>query len=373
MNFISRCIQLVKRFDSRFLFQGPQIVLPAILSEFLSSNPLNIGDVGAAGGVDARWRPLLKYCRFLTFDPQPDNCKAEPNTRNYPICLGANKERRSLHLTAFSQCSSIYEINVNRIQDFAVAECFKVIQVAQVHLDTLDNCLSTDPSWTPDFLKIDVEGAELDVLRGGEQSLKRIMGLRVEVNFLQRHKNAPLFGEVDEFLRGHGFELFALTRELMMRRNQLHTPLSQPQLVWGDSIYFLSKASVLQRLSESDGKEREAFLAKFIIILLSHRVHDYAIEIIEEAARQQFIAETFSVTLKQMVRSSAGGMTSWLLNALGGVLLASLIYLVSFPSKHARRSATFYLKERAGFLFYYFWRITARGGEHNASISDPLL
>ena len=58
-----------------------------------------------------------------------------------------------------------------------------------------------------------------------------MLGARVEIAFMARHVGAPEFSEVDRFLRERGFILFTLSRELMLRRNMTHSPLSQPQAV----------------------------------------------------------------------------------------------------------------------------------------------
>jgi len=53
-----------------------------------------------------------------------------------------------------------------------------------VKVDTLDNILSKEglvPGSHIDYLKIDVEGAEVDVLRGAVETLKRTRYLQVEV------------------------------------------------------------------------------------------------------------------------------------------------------------------------------------------------
>lgn len=55
------------------------------------------------------------------------------------------------------------------------------------------------------FLKIDVQGAELDVLRGGAETLARCDLVQLELAMLQYNDGAPLLPEVVAFMNQRGF------------------------------------------------------------------------------------------------------------------------------------------------------------------------
>ena len=168
---------------------------------------------------------------------------------------------------------------------FAVHACYELTGEASVQVDTLDNCLAAAGDGRLDFLKVDVEGAELEVFRGAEAVLRRaVLGVRLEVNFSPRHAGAPLFGELDSFLQQRGFQLFTLSRELMVRENALYNALAQPQCVWGDAVYFLGREHLFARLQRLPGECRAAVLAKMVVLLVKHRIYDYSIELIRAAA-----------------------------------------------------------------------------------------
>lgn len=61
------------------------------------------------------------------------------------------------------------------------------------------------PGLSPLFLKIDVQGAELHVLRGGLKTLARCEVVQLEVAMLQYNKGAPLLPEVVAFMAEHDF------------------------------------------------------------------------------------------------------------------------------------------------------------------------
>jgi hypothetical protein len=59
-------------------------------------------------------------------------------------------------------------------------------------------------------MKVDVQGAELDVLRGAERSLESARVIETEVEFQELYRGQPLFTDVDRFLRERGFGLWRL-------------------------------------------------------------------------------------------------------------------------------------------------------------------
>ena len=63
----------------------------------------------------------------------------------------------------------------------------------------------------PIFLKIDVQGAELKVLSGGEETLKRCDLVQLEIAVLHYNEGAPTFLEVIQYMDDHGFVPYDLS------------------------------------------------------------------------------------------------------------------------------------------------------------------
>jgi hypothetical protein len=55
-----------------------------------------------------------------------------------------------------------------------------------------------------DFLKIDVQGSEMAVFRGGRTHLRNAVAVQTEVCFMPLYKGQALFGEIDRELRSLG-------------------------------------------------------------------------------------------------------------------------------------------------------------------------
>lgn len=57
-----------------------------------------------------------------------------------------------------------------------------------------------------DFVKMDIQGAELTVLKNGTEKLKDCLVIQLEVSWICLYENQPTFGEVDVWMRSQGFE-----------------------------------------------------------------------------------------------------------------------------------------------------------------------
>lgn len=56
-----------------------------------------------------------------------------------------------------------------------------------------------------DFVKLDVQGAELTILRNGTEKLKDCLAMQLEVSYMCLYEDQPSFGEVDVWMRSQGF------------------------------------------------------------------------------------------------------------------------------------------------------------------------
>lgn len=77
---------------------------------------------------------------------------------------------------------------------------------------TLDTVAADLPG--PLFLKIDVQGAELEVLEGGQQTLARAELVQLEVAFLPYNAGAPTIVEVVDYMHERGFVPYDLAGEV---------------------------------------------------------------------------------------------------------------------------------------------------------------
>src|SRR5262249_19609484 len=136
-----------------------------------------------------------------------------------PIGLADKPGERTLHLTEGPFASSLYRPNEYVLRDFAIWPWYAPAGLANIEVDTLDACVARLPDWSADFVKVDAEGADLDVLKGGRRTLETAFGVQIEVAFARRNVGAPLQAEMDLWLRDAGFAPYLLIREHWVRAN----------------------------------------------------------------------------------------------------------------------------------------------------------
>lgn len=108
--------------------------------------------------------------------------------------------------------SSGYQTNINFLSKFPDVKRFDVTKQITIKADTLNNQLQKNDISAVDFIKIDTQGYELPILKGGADYLDNVIGLEIEVEFAPLYENQALFGDVDSFVRGYGFELFDIKK-----------------------------------------------------------------------------------------------------------------------------------------------------------------
>jgi FkbM family methyltransferase len=203
----------------------------------LLDRPIVAVDVGSRQGFRARWRALGRYGSLIGFEADPEECArlnaaaVAGRERFEPVALSATVGQATLHLTADPESASLYPPNEEAVRRHPELWRHEPRGTATVATTTLDEWAHSD---LIDVLKVDVQGAELDVLRGAETSLRSVRGLELEVEFQALYVGQPLFGQVDEFLRLHGFTLWRL-------RDVAHCGLTrsrrdEPSFIVGDAV-----------------------------------------------------------------------------------------------------------------------------------------
>ncbi|MCC9656895.1 FkbM family methyltransferase [Rhodopirellula halodulae] len=78
---------------------------------------------------------------------------------------------------------------------------------------TLDRLLADTPfSQNCDVLVVDVQGAELLVLKGGLATLQRVKAVVCEVSTVPYYDGGVLFDELNQFMESHGFQAMSTPR-----------------------------------------------------------------------------------------------------------------------------------------------------------------
>lgn len=148
--------------------------------------------------------------QLITFEPQSDGAEliakvtaGEPRVRIENCALGAEAGSAELNVSRRSDSSSLLPIGPGQVEAFPGTEAD---HTETIRVERLDDVIAEAPA-RPALLKIDVQGFELDVLRGAPKTLESIDAVFVEASFVELYSGQPLIGEVIAHLAGHGFEL----------------------------------------------------------------------------------------------------------------------------------------------------------------------
>jgi FkbM family methyltransferase len=220
----------------------------SVFKRLLGDAPVQILDVGARGGLHQRWTPFADVLDAVGFEPDPDEFRrlssAPPSggrRRFLPYALGGAHERLNFHVCTSPGCSSLYPPNDEFVARFSddIRKRMSLKSIEQFDVVPLDE-VSVREKLRPDCLKVDVQGAELDVLRGGTTVLKNLKLIELEVEFNYQYKGQALFSEIDLFLRKHGYALLGLRRSFWRHRESVDRGKSAGggHLVHGDVLYY---------------------------------------------------------------------------------------------------------------------------------------
>jgi len=162
-------------------------------------------DVGANRGYYTKFfsHKVGRNGRVCAFEPVPESadtlrvqCSHRRNVDIFQLALSDEAGRRKI----FVPGDDLQQASLVRQAGGSWRKCDRVFE-HEIEVVTLDSWVAQQGLNRVDFIKLDVEGAEYKVLRGGEETIKRFRPL--------------IYMEVcRDWVKGFGFELSDLVREL---------------------------------------------------------------------------------------------------------------------------------------------------------------
>jgi FkbM family methyltransferase len=165
-------------------------------------DPKSIVDCGAYMGDWTRMvKRIFPGARVLMFEPQADKrqaladvCTDFPGTVECVSCLLGPQAKEAVTFFEMESGSSVLEELTSYSR-----------KTITLPMRTLDDTLREKNIQDATFLKLDVQGFEIEVLKGAAQAMKRAEVILLEVSFVPFNRSAPLFDEVVKYMRDNGF------------------------------------------------------------------------------------------------------------------------------------------------------------------------
>jgi FkbM family methyltransferase len=169
-------------------------------------------DVGAnTGQTIARVRHFMPGATIHSFEPSESTFEElrerygdDPLIHLNRVALGARREERKLFENVSSEMTSFLPLGEHGWGSVAATTL--------VPVETLDDYSERAGVARIDLLKLDTQGFELEVLRGGAETLAagRVTLVLAEVFFADVYESAPSFCEVQQAVSQHGFVLVSI-------------------------------------------------------------------------------------------------------------------------------------------------------------------
>jgi FkbM family methyltransferase len=261
---------------------------------------ISLLDVGAAGDIHQRFKFIEKHLNYYGFEPdkrsreellkQKNNCKSY---FLYDKIVSNNNDDVILNLCKAPMTSSILKPNYDFLNLFDDKERVKIVKEIKFKPTTIDELNIKQI----DFIKMDIQGAELMAIEGAESSLEKVLGLELELEFLEIYKSQPLFGEITQHLHNKGFEFYDFVRLTRWDRDNIYNEMGQ--CTWGDGLFLRTPEYIIENYLNNN-----QVLKRYIIICLLYKKFDLINKIIYSIDNNKIVPDSFKNQLNRLRRKS---------------------------------------------------------------------
>jgi FkbM family methyltransferase len=249
---------------------------------------IKVVDIGA-NPIDgeAPYAPLLAtgHAQIVGFEPNLTaldklNRKKGERETYLPYAIGDGRRHTLRHCQAPGM-TSLLQPNPEVLALFhGFSEWGHIVRTEQVDTVRLDDIPETAAL---DFLKIDIQGAELMVFQNAVERLSNALVIQTEVEFLPMYIGQPLFSDIDQFLRQYGFVLHRFhpltsrTIKPLIVNKSPYAGLSQ--VFWADAVF-------VRDFIHLDPLSAEQLLRFAVILHDCYRSYDLALHLLSEYDRR---------------------------------------------------------------------------------------
>lgn len=192
-------------------------------------------DIGANTGRTAReYRKLFGKAEIHSFEPLPRCYEALVKTMEgdahfhpYNVALGEEAGTILMDESSFHPSSSLLPMTALHKRLYPKSA---QLTKKEVRIERLDNILDRSTITGPMFVKIDVQGFEDRVIRGGKAILAQAHAIQIETSFVTLYEGQPLFDDIYRLLTDLGFSYYGDVGR--------HYSLETGKLIYEESLFI---------------------------------------------------------------------------------------------------------------------------------------
>lgn len=299
---------------------GSKMISDNITKEDLRIRVHHIGGIGGFGPTDAIAKLDMpspqKYknendIEWIIYDANEESLLASTAQQdsNYTLihkCIGgANSKGRFNVMTAGSASSMLmpapsaaqYTMFTRKDKAQIWGKHTRVVKSVDIEINTLDGLYETRKVPSADFLSVDAQGAELDIINGASIMLKSsVVGIVCEVEFAELYAGQPLFCDTQDRLRKDNFRLCQIYNHQYFNTAPYVNELQGKGFhIVGEALFFKDPGTLiddnkLDELPTETLTQNVAQCLKLAAISVVFDQLDFALGIIRSLQEKKFIS-----------------------------------------------------------------------------------
>ena len=225
-------------------------------------------DVGAHTGVMVH-RALCEFphARLFAFEPSPTprtqlsrEFQNDPRVTILPFACASTSGTATFNITRNTQCSSL--LSPSALGSHFYGDSYDIVDRIEVRKITLDDWARENDITQIDFLKVDAQGHDLEVLRGAQTLLtnRAVKAINVEAMFVPEYEGCATFGQIDAFLSAQGYSLHQI-HEIVAKGPENQTTYCDALWVRKDILEALRTAPTIREIGL--GSKLNPLVSKF--------------------------------------------------------------------------------------------------------------
>jgi FkbM family methyltransferase len=260
-------------------------------------------DIGSRGGFDRELQSIAWSVNCIGFEPEPEAFAALSTTAKpwrslkwLPTAVGATTGGAILNVPPDGNGASLLTHDPVIGSRFGLEHLTQNSRPIAVETVTLDDAAARWALPPADYLKLDVEGAELSILQSAPRALAAALAIKAEASFVAARLNQPRVSDMEQFLRGQGFTLMDIQNPARWRRR----PVAPHPYAWaGAPAYSRGQIAQCDLLFMRESAEDDvAGAMRAALLAMAFGFFDYAQGLFERPAVSEAVRRDWGIQIR---------------------------------------------------------------------------